>query len=226
MANPVQVLSELKSLKSFRLEVDGGRRLTSLIWPDSADKLLEVELAQLVLRSELLVTEDEEFINNYILTEDTMEQYKKELEGGQGSVMKDVLLFSGSLAAVAGAVFFFSERTRCVFLDSFLHHNSDSILKIFRAAVTAAAVLPTAMAAASSMRIGSRVSQSREAEEFKKMIKQMLGDMKQFKMVLRKSLNLIQGMEMMNQGYISFASSFGQQSQSEQKAEAGYKIEL
>ena len=58
------------------------------------------------------------------------------------------------------------------------------------------------------------------------MIKQMLGDMKQFKMVLRKSLNLIQGMEMMNQGYISFASSFGQQSQSEQKTEAGYKIEL
>ena len=114
MANPGQVLSELKSLKSFRLEVDGGRRLTSLIWPDSADKLLEVELAQLVLRSELLVTEDEEFINNYILTEDTMEQYKKELEGGQGSVMKDVLLFSGSLAAVAGAVFFFSERTRYV----------------------------------------------------------------------------------------------------------------
>ena len=56
------------------------------------------------------------------------------------------------------------------------------------------------------------------------MIKQMLGDMKQFKMVLRKSLNLIQGMEMMNQGYISFASSFSDQQshQSEQKgAEAG-----
>ena len=70
-----------------------------------------------------------------------------------------------------------------------------------------------------------KVSQSREAEEFKRMIKQMLGDMKQFKMVLRKSLNLIQGMEMMNQGYISFASSLsGQQShQSEQKgAEAGW----
>ena len=89
--------------------------------------------------------------------------------------------------------------------------------------MTAAAVLPSAMAAASSLRIGSRVSQSREAEEFKRMIKQMLGDMKQFKMVLRKSLNLIQGMEMMNQGYISFASSFsGQQSQPEEKgAEAG-----
>ena len=91
----------------------------------------------MLLRSELLVTEDEEFINNFILTEDTMEQYKMELEGGKGSIMKDVLLFSGSLAAVAGAVFFFSERTRT--------------------AVTAAAVLPTAVAAASSMRIGSKV---------------------------------------------------------------------
>ena len=49
-----------------------------------------------------MVTEDEEFINNFILTEDTMEQYKMELEGGKGSIMKDVLLFSGSLAAVAG----------------------------------------------------------------------------------------------------------------------------
>ena len=176
----------------FSNELDSSRRLTSFIWPDSSDKLLEVELAQLVLRSELLVTEDEEFINNYILTEDTMEQYKDELEGGKGSIMKDVLLFSGSLAAVAGAVFFFSERTR--------------------AAVAAAAVLPTAVAAASSVRIGSKVAQSQEAEEFKKMIKQMLGDMKQFKMVLRKSLNLIQGMEMMNQGYISFAASFSQQS--------------
>ena len=157
----------------------------------------------MVLRSELLVTEDQEFINNFILTEDTMAQYRLELDGGQGSAVKDVLLFSGSLAAVAGAVFFFSERTR--------------------AAVTAAAVLPTAMAAASSMRIGSKVSQSREAEEFKKMIKQMLGDMKQFKMVLRKSLNLIQGMEMMNQGYISSASSTvkSQQAQTEQITEAG-----
>jgi len=173
------------------LDSHENRRLTSYIWPDSSNKLLEVELAQLVLRSELLVTEDEEFINNFILTEDTMEQYKMELEGGKGSIMKDVLLFSGSLAAVAGAVFFFSERTR--------------------AAVTAAAVIPTAVAAASSMRIGSKVSESREAEEFKRMIKQMLSDMKQFKMVLRKSLNLIQGMEMMNQGFINFTSASNDQ---------------
>ena len=192
-------------------EVDTSRRLTSLIWPDTADTQLEVELAQLVLRSELLVTEDEEFVNNYILTEHTLDQYKREMEGGAaaagGSVVKDVLLFSGSLAAVAGAVFFFSERTR--------------------AAVTAAAVLPTALAAASTVRIGSRVCHSREAEEFKRMIKQMLGDMKQFKMVLRKSLNLIQGMEMMNQGYINFASSVNQpqkNSSHEAEAEEGSKM--
>ena len=107
------------------------------MWPDSSDKLLEVELAQLILRSELLVTEDEEFINNYILTQDTMEEYKTEVEGGRGSVMKDVLLLSGSLAAVAGAVFFFSERTR--------------------SAVAAASVLPTALAAGASLSIGKKV---------------------------------------------------------------------
>ena len=49
------------------------------------------------------MTEDEEFINNYVLTEDTMEEYKTVVEGGSGSVMRDVLLLSGSLAAVAGA---------------------------------------------------------------------------------------------------------------------------
>ena len=184
----------LISISVFSYDASENKRLSSYIWPDSSNKQLEVELAQLVLRSELLVTEDEEFINNYLLTEDTMEQYKAELEGGKSSVMKDVLLFSGSLAAVAGAVFFFSERTRT--------------------AVTAAAVLPTALAAASSVRIGNKVCQSREAEEFKRMIKQMLSDMKQFKMVLRKSLNLIQGMEMMNQGFINFSSSNGEANKS------------
>ena len=96
-----------------------------------------MELAQLILRSELLVTEDEEFINNYVLTEDTMEEYKTVVEGGSGSVMRDVLLLSGSLAAVAGAVFFFSERTR--------------------SAVAAASVLPTALAAGASLNIGTKV---------------------------------------------------------------------
>ena len=44
------------------------------------------------------------------------------------------------------------------------------------------------------------------------MIKQMLCDMKHFKMILRKSLNLIQGLEVLNQGYINVASNSGQYS--------------
>ena len=157
-----------------------------MVWPDSRDKQLEIELAQVILKSELLVSEDEEFISNFILSEDAINEYKAESESS-GSIMKDVMLFSGSLAAVAGAVFFFSEKTRV--------------------AVTAAAVLPSALATVSSLRIGAKVSQNREMEEFKEMVRQMLGDMKQFKMVLKKSLNLIQGMEMMNQGYINALQS-------------------
>ena len=114
-----------------------------------------MELAQEIVKSELLVSEDEDFINNFILSEDTLEEYKKAGESG-GSVLGDILLFSGSLAAVAGsiqlkktlgsfsldqksisgAVFFFSERTRL--------------------AATAAAILPSALATASSVRLGAR----------------------------------------------------------------------
>ena len=54
------------------------------------------------------------------------------------------------------------------------------------------------------------------------MIKQMLCDMKHFKMILRKSLNLIQGMEVMNQGYINLASQYGQSSNG---AESGSETE-
>ena len=62
-----------------------------------------MELAQEIVKSELLVSEDEDFINNFILSEDTLEEYKKAGESG-GSVLGDVLLFSGSLAAVAGSI--------------------------------------------------------------------------------------------------------------------------
>ena len=104
------------------------------------------------------------------------------------------------LLLFAGAVFFLSERTRL--------------------AATAAAILPSALATASSVRLGARwvclsrppqtlpmtqiccfhrVQQGKETKEFQDLVKQMLSDMKIFKQLLRKSLNLIQGMEMMNQ---------------------------
>lgn len=163
------------------VDLSTRKRLTSVVWPDSCNKFLEVELAQEIVKSELLVSEDEDFINNFVLSEEVLEEYRKTGEGG-GSVLGDVLLFSGSLAAVAGAVFFFSERTRL--------------------ATTAAAVLPSALATVTSLRLGARVQQRRESKEFEELVKQMLGDMKIFKQLLRKSLNLIQGMEMMNQGYM------------------------
>ena len=159
----------------------GGRRLlSSTVWPDRSNKLLEVEIAQEILKSELLVSEDEDFINNFILSEDVLEQYKTECEGSS-SYLGDVLMFSGSLAAVAGAVFFLSERTR--------------------AAAAAAAIFPSAVAAMSSIRIGAKVQSNSEAEQFKELLRHLICNMKTFKQLLRKSLNLIQGMEMMNQGY-------------------------
>ena len=173
-----------------------------MIWPDSKDSQLEIELAQVIRKSELLVSEDEEFINNFILSEEAIQQYKQECEES-GSIMRDVLIFSGSLAAVAGAVFFFSDRTRV--------------------AVTAAAVLPSALATVSSLRIGTRVGHSREAEEFRNMVKKMLEDMQQFKVVLRKSLNLIQGMEMMNNGYMQMN---GKNNETEAGTNSGEESEL
>jgi hypothetical protein len=53
------------------------------------------------------------------------------------------------------------------------------------------------------------VQQGRETRHFRELVRQMLADMKIFKQLLRKSLNLIQGMEMMNQGYMSAVSGAG-----------------
>ena len=47
------------------------------------------------------------------------------------------------------------------------------------------------------------MQQGKETKEFQDLVKQMLSDMKIFKQLLRKSLNLIQGMEMMNQVNLS-----------------------
>jgi hypothetical protein len=39
-------------------------------------RILEVELAQQILKSELLVSEDEDFLNNFILSEEVLEKYQ------------------------------------------------------------------------------------------------------------------------------------------------------
>jgi hypothetical protein len=42
----------------------------------SCFRVLEVELAQQILKSELLVSEDEDFLNNFILSEEVLEKYQ------------------------------------------------------------------------------------------------------------------------------------------------------
>jgi len=196
---------------------EGRRLVAATVWPDICNKFssrvfpknvftrkLEVEIAQEILRSELLVSEDEDFINNFILSEDVLENYKKECEGGS-SYLGDALLFSGSLAAVAGAVFFLSERTRAV--------------------AAAAAVLPSAMAAMSSIRLGSKVKSNSEAEQFKELLRHLISNMKTYKQLLRKSLNLIQGMEMMNQGYLMSMNQLAAAQPPQENQEGGTAVE-
>ena len=69
-------------------------------------------------------------------------------------MLGDALMLSGSLAAVAGAVFFLSERTR--------------------AAAAAAAILPSAVAALASLRIGSRMKASSETAQFQVLVSKQL----------------------------------------------------
>jgi len=161
----------------------------SLAWPeDQHTAILEVQVARLLLQSDLLVQEDQDFLNNFVLTEDAIvnyEQLLKEREASKTrSTLADVLFFSGSVAAVAGAVYFLSERTRV-------------------AATAAAALLPTALAAASSARTnsggGGDKSQNSDLEE---LVKVIIEDMQMFKRLARKSLNLLQGMEMVHSGHM------------------------
>ena len=42
----------------------------SFMWPDESSLVMEVRVARSVLESELLVQEDEEFLNNFILNEE------------------------------------------------------------------------------------------------------------------------------------------------------------
>ena len=87
---------------------------------------------------------------------------------------------------MAGAVFFLSERTRAV------------------GAAAAAALLPTAMAfgTASTTRIATKMSEEEEKSNFDNLIKRLLGDMQLFKKLVRKCLNLLQGMELIHAGNV------------------------
>ena len=69
----------------------------SYAWPESRRlEVLQVEVARQLLESELLVQEDEDFVNNFLLTDEALEHYRQYTsEGGASSILGDVLLFSG-----------------------------------------------------------------------------------------------------------------------------------
>ena len=55
-----------------------------------------MDVARHLIASDLLVQEDEDFINNFLLTDAALEDYHRyTTEGGTSSVLSDVLLFSG-----------------------------------------------------------------------------------------------------------------------------------
>ena len=83
-SNQISQSSILSSAKSFA-------------WPESRRiEVLQVEVARQLLESDLLVQEDEDFINNFLLTDASLEDYHRyTAEGGTSSILGDMLLFSG-----------------------------------------------------------------------------------------------------------------------------------
>ena len=67
------------------------------------------------------------------------------------------------------------------------------------AAAAAAALVPTALAAASTSTAASDSSDSASLED---LVKLLVEDMQMFKRLARKSLNLLQGMEMVHAGHM------------------------
>ena len=94
-----------------------------------------------------------------------------------------------------------------VFIWTHLDYIKSFLSRSYRLATTVAAVLPTALAAFSTVRSRSSKSNTDDdcsdesKEQFLKLVDLLLSDMKLFKQMVRKSLNLIQGMELMNAGY-------------------------
>ena len=71
-------------------------------------------------------------------------------------------------------------------------------------AAAAAALLPTALAfgTASTTRMSTKLSDEQEKSNFDNLIKRLLGDMQLFKKLVRKCLNLLQGMELIHAGHL------------------------
>ena len=129
----------------------------------------------MITKSELLVSEDEEFVSNFIISEESQHPHT---EGSwSGLVRRNILVCSASTAAVGAGVLFSS---------------------VGRGALVPAAALATL----SGVMLGVRTWQTRQAGQIQRIVRLILTEMTQIKIVMRKSLVLIQSMEMMNSGHL------------------------
>jgi hypothetical protein len=154
--------------------------VVTFILPCDHSKELEIDFAKVILESGLLVVEDEEFFLRFILT-DSRSLYPHQTD----SALLDSLLFSSSLAAVGGAIF-------------------------MKKVSLGAAVLPLAFTTVFGLRTGAQLIYRRQAYKLNYELCGLISSMKMVNTVLRKSLNLIRGMEMINKGYMVAVKS-GQQ---------------
>ena len=149
---------------------------------------IEFEVGKKLLGSELLVQEDEHFVTNFILSANDPGKESGEKSANNG--LTDALLFGGSVALGSGIVYYLSERTKL--------------------AAAMASIIPSTLAALSALRNAKNQPETDlKEEEFQRLIDQLLTDMKEFKKLIRKSLNLLQGMEIISSGYLLYVNSNG-----------------
>ena len=134
------------------------------IFPPRSSRGLSQKCVEVILESDLLVAEDEQFFHQYLLG--GSESHDKFLP----AVMESLLLTS--LLACAG-----QGILRRGFLVSSLSVGVGSLL---------------------CLRLGARIVQTRQAGTVGSIMTGMIGRMKQLKMLLGRSLNIIRGMEMIN----------------------------
>ena len=88
------------------------------------------------------------------------------------------LLLYGGLAAIGGVLFCSQKRS------------------------LAATAIPLAFASVIGLQTVDKLMRRRRTSKIKNLVRSMLRSMKQFKIVLNKSINLIRGMEMINKGFL------------------------
>ena len=162
-------ISEYFPHRQYSKNVDKLKQVLTYILPSNQNKQDAKGYATFALDSGLLVVEDEEFFLHYLLA-DT--DYDSPAAQPHPALLDSVLL--SSCLAAAG------------------------VLTCSKRISPLSAALPVAVLTLCSLRTGTRWAGQRQAARLNKRMTYLLRNMKQFKVLLSKSLTLIRGMEMMN----------------------------